>query len=51
MAVASLTSSVPGVEEWAERNENGVTWVEPGRNADQSPMLERSKLVLCTLWF
>lgn len=50
MAVASLTSSVPGVEEWAERNENGVTWVEAGRTPDQSPALERSKLMLCTRW-
>jgi len=40
MAVASLTSRVPGVEEWAERRENGVLRVELGRSiADHSPVL------------
>ena len=49
MAVASLTSKVPGVEERAERSEKGVTSDERGRRAGQSLLLSSSGLAIPSL--
>ena len=35
---------MPGVDEWAERSENGVNNAERGRKADHSPDLAEFKL-------